>query len=64
MSTYLKTLTKRRIRWENLSRKNTDFTNVNSTLKRYIRKGIPGKKIIKNLNILIIVKTKNRAVPC
>lgn len=42
MSSYLKTLTKRRIRWDGLMQKDADLTNINSTLKRFIRKGIPG----------------------
>ena len=42
MSSYLKTLAKRRIKWESLMQENSDLTNVNPKLKRYIRKGIPG----------------------
>ncbi|XP_037925249.1 growth hormone-regulated TBC protein 1 isoform X2 [Hermetia illucens] len=41
MSSYLKVLTERQIRWETLKRKNTDFSKLTRTLKRYIRKGIP-----------------------
>lgn len=44
MSSYLKTLAKRRIKWEALMQQsNIDLTNINPKLKRYIRKGIPGK---------------------
>ncbi|KNC21770.1 hypothetical protein FF38_04006 [Lucilia cuprina] len=42
MSSYLKTLANRRIKWEALMQQNTDLTIINSKLKRYIRKGIPG----------------------
>lgn len=42
MSTYLKTLSKRRMKWEVLLRQQNDLTNITSKLKRYIRKGIPG----------------------
>lgn len=42
MSSYLKTLAKRRIKWEAIMQQNNDLTNVNPKLKRYIRKGIPG----------------------
>ncbi|KAH8359251.1 hypothetical protein KR093_005334, partial [Drosophila rubida] len=41
MDGYLKTLTRRRIKWETIIRENPDL-NLNSKLKRYIRKGIPG----------------------
>lgn len=42
MSNYLKTLAKRRKKWEAILEENTDLTNVNPKLKRFIRKGIPG----------------------
>lgn len=42
MSNYLKTLAKRRKRWEEILEENVDLSNINSKLKRYIRKGIPG----------------------
>lgn len=42
MSSYLKTLAKRRIKWETIMQPKNDLTNVDPKLKRYIRKGIPG----------------------
>lgn len=42
MSGYLKTLTKRRMKWEAILQRNADLTTIDSKLKRYIRKGIPG----------------------
>ncbi|KAH8311119.1 hypothetical protein KR044_004481, partial [Drosophila immigrans] len=41
MDSYLKTLTRRRIKWEAIIQQNPDL-NLNPKLKRYIRKGIPG----------------------
>ncbi|TDG52163.1 hypothetical protein AWZ03_001444 [Drosophila navojoa] len=42
MDGYLKILTRRRIKWENLLQQNPDFRLISPKLKRYIRKGIPG----------------------
>ncbi|XP_043951590.1 growth hormone-regulated TBC protein 1-A [Drosophila biarmipes] len=42
MDGYLKTLTRRRMKWEAMLQQNTDLTQVDAKLKRYIRKGIPG----------------------
>uniref|UniRef100_A0A1A9ZY95 Growth hormone-regulated TBC protein 1 n=1 Tax=Glossina pallidipes TaxID=7398 RepID=A0A1A9ZY95_GLOPL len=42
MSSYLKTLAKRRIKWERVLQENIDLTTITAKLKRYIRKGIPG----------------------
>ncbi|XP_037732135.1 growth hormone-regulated TBC protein 1-A [Drosophila subpulchrella] len=42
MDGYLKTLTRRRMKWEAILQQNTDLTQVDPKLKRYIRKGIPG----------------------
>ncbi|XP_037954161.1 growth hormone-regulated TBC protein 1-A [Teleopsis dalmanni] len=42
MSNYLKTLSKRRMKWEAILQQNSDLTNIDAKLKRYIRKGIPG----------------------
>lgn len=43
MSSYLKTLAKRRIKWERVLQENIDLTTITAKLKRYIRKGIPGR---------------------
>ncbi|XP_068156519.1 growth hormone-regulated TBC protein 1 [Drosophila tropicalis] len=43
MDGYLKTLTRRRMKWEAiLQQKDFDLSNIDAKLKRYIRKGIPG----------------------
>lgn len=42
MDSYLKTLTRRRIKWEAILQQNLDLSLINPKLKRYIRKGIPG----------------------
>ncbi|XP_075144934.1 growth hormone-regulated TBC protein 1-A [Haematobia irritans] len=42
MSSYLKTLAKRRKKWETILEENVDLTNISPKLKRFIRKGIPG----------------------
>ncbi|EDV92564.1 growth hormone-regulated TBC protein 1 [Drosophila grimshawi] len=42
MDSYLKTLTRRRIKWDALLKQNPDLSLLSPTLKRYIRKGIPG----------------------
>uniref|UniRef100_A0A1A9W3V4 Growth hormone-regulated TBC protein 1 n=1 Tax=Glossina brevipalpis TaxID=37001 RepID=A0A1A9W3V4_9MUSC len=42
MSSYLKTLAKRRMKWERILQENIDLTITTAKLKRYIRKGIPG----------------------
>lgn len=44
MSDYLKVLAKRQQKWEEFLSKNSDLTHIDSTLKRYIRKGIPSSK--------------------
>lgn len=42
MDGYLKTLTRRRMKWEAILQQNTDLSQMDPKLKRYIRKGIPG----------------------
>ncbi|ALC45352.1 CG5916 [Drosophila busckii] len=42
MDKYLKTLTRRRIKWEAILKQNPDLSQPDAKLKRYIRKGIPG----------------------
>ncbi|XP_017144232.1 growth hormone-regulated TBC protein 1-A [Drosophila miranda] len=42
MDGYLKTLTRRRMKWEAILQQNPDLSQVDAKLKRYIRKGIPG----------------------
>lgn len=42
MSNYLRTLAKRRKKWEDITQENIDLTVIGTKLKRYIRKGIPG----------------------
>lgn len=45
MSNYYKVLTKRRIKWQALMKNPPNLHNRKSAkLKRYVRKGIPGKK--------------------
>lgn len=44
MSDYLKVLAKRQQKWDEFLNKNSDLTHIDSTLKRYIRKGIPSSK--------------------
>lgn len=41
MDGYLKTLTRRRIKWEAILQQDPDLTQLSPQLKRYIRKGIP-----------------------
>ncbi|XP_017092007.1 growth hormone-regulated TBC protein 1-A [Drosophila bipectinata] len=41
MEGYLKTLTRRRIKWEVILQQNQDLSQPDAKLKRYIRKGIP-----------------------
>ncbi|XP_064554631.1 growth hormone-regulated TBC protein 1-A [Drosophila montana] len=42
MDNYLKTLTRRRIKWEAILQQNPDLSVISPKIKRYIRKGIPG----------------------
>lgn len=45
MTNYYKVLTKRRIKWQSLMKNPPNLHNRKSAkLKRYVRKGIPGKK--------------------
>lgn len=45
MKSYLTVLTNRRIKWDKYMKKKPNlFRNNSNQLKRYVRKGIPGKK--------------------
>ncbi|XP_055384894.1 growth hormone-regulated TBC protein 1-A [Condylostylus longicornis] len=41
MSSYINVLARRRVKWDYLIRTGIDYVNINSQLKRFIRKGIP-----------------------
>lgn len=50
MSNYYKVLTKRRMKWQVLMKNPPNLHNRKSAkLKRYVRKGIPGKKRMKSV---------------
>lgn len=60
MSNYYKVLTKRRIKWQALMKNPPNLHNRKSAkLKRYVRKGIPGKMFLLKFFFLFSLLTVN-----
>lgn len=56
MTNYYKVLTKRRMKWQSLMKNPPNFHNRKSAkLKRYVRKGIPGKSNTRNQSHSIVL---------